>query len=233
MKTIFFSGLCAVLVILASGCASERSYPTAARYIDSNTLRANVKSALWQDPVVNGFDIGVGVYRSNVQLSGVVDTPEQKRRAESVALAVPGVTSVANDLMIRPVGLSGVGAGPRTEIRVVGEDPSMLLPRVVGNPDVYYGKNVEVQGTVDTVLSPNSFTLNSAGVREHPLLVVTSEREVHNISPGDVVRVRGELEPFNRTAVSQRLNADLEPRKFDGWANRAALLADSIRRIKD
>jgi hypothetical protein len=191
-----------------------------------------VKTALWSDPAVNPFDIGVDVSHSSVHLTGVVDTPEQKRRAGDIALAVPGVHNVQNDLAVRPVvGINTFGAPARSEVAIVGEDPSVLLGRVVGSPDLYYGKNVEVQGTVDTILSPNSFTVYSTGLSENPLLVLSNLKDVRNVSPGDVVRVRGELEPFNRVAVAQRLHAELEPRKFDAWARHAAVLADSVRRM--
>jgi len=197
--------------------------------VDDNALRARVKTALWQDPSVNPFDIGVDVSRARVHLTGAVDTLEQKRHADQVALAVPGVASVDNNLAVRSV--STFGAPARAEYGIVPEDPAILLGRVIGTPDAYYGKTVEVQGTVDSILSANSFTMYSAGLRDNPVLVLTRERELRNIMPNEVVRVRGELEPFNRTAAAQRLNADLEPRKFDAWTSRASILADSVRKL--
>ena len=215
-----------IIILVAGGCASSPPDHRSAYYPDSNTLRANVKTALWQDPAVAPFDLGVDVSRSTVHLTGSVDTLEQKRRAGEIALAVGGVTAVDNDLLVR----TGVGAPGLSDLGRSGEESSVLLGRIMSTPDVYYGKTLDLQGTVDTVLSANGFTMYSTGTRENPVLVVARDKDIRNITPGDTVRIRGELEPFNRAAAGQRLNADLEPRKFDTWSNRAAVLADLVLR---
>jgi hyperosmotically inducible protein len=227
MKKVILSGICSTLLVFVSGCASNSRYQSS-HYVDDSALRAKVKTALWQDRMVNPFDIGADVARGNVHLTGAVDTLEQKRRADQIASTIPGVVLVRNDLAIRPV--TTFGAPARAELGVITEDPAILLGRVIATPDVYYGKNVELQGTVDTVLSPNSFTMYSAGLRENPILVVARDRDLRNIMPNDVVKVRGELEPFNRATVAQRFNMELEPRKFDAWTDRASVLADTVRK---
>jgi len=231
MKATTLLSLGALVIALSTGCASTSRYHSSQYYPDSNALRASVKSALWQDPAVAPFDLGVDVAGSTAHLTGTVDTPEQKRRAGEVALAIPGIHSVNNDIFLRPYPAGTVGAPARYESGRFSDDPALLLGRVLSSPDVYYGKTLDLEGTVDTILSPNSFTMYSTGMRDNPILVVSRERDIRNITPGDVVRVRGELEPFNRTAAAQRLNADLEPRKFDSWMNRASVLADSIKRL--
>lgn len=230
MKTILGSILTGVSIFFATGCASTSHYQTS-RYSDSSALRANVKSALWQDPAIAPFDLGVDVSRSTAHLTGTVDTVEQKRRAEEIALATPGIHSVDNDIVLRPGYVISSGVPPRTEIGRVYEDPGVLLGRVIASPDVYYGKTLDLEGTVDAILSPNSFTMFSSGLRDNPIIVLTRERELRGLTPGDVVRVRGELEPFNRTAAAQRFNADLEPRKFDPWASHASVLAETVKRL--
>jgi hyperosmotically inducible protein len=233
MKKILGLALGAAALVFLSACAStgNSGYHTT-RYPDSNTLRANVKTALWQDPAVAPFDIGVDVSHSTAHLTGTVDTLEQKQRAGAVALAVPGISSVDNDLVFRSGSVISAGVPGRVETgRVVVEDPGVLLSRVVTTPDVYYGKTLDLEGSVDSVLSPNSFTMFSSGLRDNPVLVVTRDRDLRGITPGDVVRVRGEVEPFNRTAAAQRYSADLDARKFDQWASRPAILADSVRRF--
>ena len=177
---------------------------------------------------MNSFDVDVDALRSSIQLRGTVDTPEQKQRAESIAWGVPGVRTVDNRLVVKPT--AGIGSAARAEI---GTDASMLLPRLINNPEHCYGKMVEAQGTVDTILSRNAFTMSSAAFREKPLLVLTEESEVRDLSPGDQVRITGECQPFNRSAVAQRLNADLEERKFAEWMNKPAVLGKDVTRIKD
>ena len=231
MKTVIGSVLVALSLLFGAGCASTSSRYYGTHYPDSNTLRANVKTALWQDPTVAPFDLGVDVSHSTAHLTGTVDTVEQRRRAGEIALAVPGITSVNNDIALRPGTVISAGVPARGEYGRVYEDPGVLLGRVVTTPDVYYGKTLDLEGTVDAILSPNSFTMYSSGLRDNPVLVLTRERELRGLTPGDVVRIRGEVEPFNRTAAAQRFNADLEARKFDPWANHASILADSVKRL--
>lgn len=231
MKTKTVLAIGGIAILLFAGCASTGSYTQATRYPDSNALQANVKSALWQDPAVAPFNLGVDVSRSTAHLTGTVDTPEQKVRAGQVALAVPGITRVDNDIAYRAGTVISAGVPARAESgRVVVEDPGVVLSRVITTPDVYYGKTLDLEGTVDAILSANSFTMFASGLRESPILVVTRERELRGLTPGDVVRVRGEVEPFNRTAAAQRYAADLEPRKFDPWLNHPAILAETVRR---
>ena len=216
-------------LVLLLGCASTPTRYQSSRYPDSEALQASVKTALWQDPTVAPFDLNVGVARSTVHLTGMVDTPEQKRRAGEIARAIPSVTAVDNDIVVnRLTAANGVGTAARGEVGRTFDDPAVLLGRVLASPDSYYGKALSVEGTVDSVLSPNAFTVYSSGLRDNPLLVLA--RDVRNVTPGEVVQITGELQPFNRMAAAQRFNAELEPRKFDTWVNRAALLADVIRR---
>lgn len=69
--------------------------------VDDATITAKVKTALFQDPVVSGFDVGVDTFKGRVQLNGFVDTAEQKARAEQVARSVAGVVEVGNKLSVK------------------------------------------------------------------------------------------------------------------------------------
>jgi len=60
-----------------------------------------VKSALFADPNVSGFQVNVDTYQGVVSLSGFVDTAAQKAKAEDVARQVSGVRQVQNNLSIR------------------------------------------------------------------------------------------------------------------------------------
>ena len=87
--------------MLASGCARTSTRQSTGEYFDDAVLTAKVKTALFQDPVVSGFDVGVDTFKGQVQLNGFVDTAEQKARAEQIASAVDGVTGVGNKLSIK------------------------------------------------------------------------------------------------------------------------------------
>src|SRR2546429_102464 len=55
MKTAIGSALVALSLLFGAGCASTSPSYYGTHYPDSNTLRANVKTALWQDPAVAPF----------------------------------------------------------------------------------------------------------------------------------------------------------------------------------
>ena len=91
----------AALVAVVSGCAGTATSRSTGEFVDDTGLSAKVKTALFQDPVVSGFDVGIDVFRGHVQLNGFVDTPEQKARAEQVVRSVEGVTGVGNKLTVK------------------------------------------------------------------------------------------------------------------------------------
>jgi cytidylate kinase len=75
---------------------------TAASHAQLGNLRlaAHVRSALRQQPTTRTVRIAIDANDGRVTLSGVVDTAADKRAAADVAAAVPGVTDVANDLIV-------------------------------------------------------------------------------------------------------------------------------------
>lgn len=64
-------------------------------------LEKAVKAALRRDPYVTRSDIAVGVDRGVARLYGVVDTYDEKRRAERAAERVSGIARVVNNLLVR------------------------------------------------------------------------------------------------------------------------------------
>lgn len=87
--------------ITTTGCSSGQTKRSSGEYLDDQTLTARVKSALFSDPNVSGFQVNVDSYRGTVSLSGFVDTAAQKARAEDVARQVNGVRQVQNNLGIK------------------------------------------------------------------------------------------------------------------------------------
>lgn len=63
----------------------------------------DVKRALDQDRVLKYPDIKVSVFNRNAQLSGFVNTEEQRQRAAEIAAGVKGVSQVINEIMIKPL----------------------------------------------------------------------------------------------------------------------------------
>lgn len=86
---------------MISGCAGTATRESTGEYVDDSTITAKVKSALVSDEVVRARDVRVETFRGTVQLSGFVDTPEQKSRAEDIAQGIPGVRKVKNNITVK------------------------------------------------------------------------------------------------------------------------------------
>jgi hyperosmotically inducible protein len=85
------------LLAMAVVQASDKS---AGDVVDDNTINASVKSALIGNKTTKAHDINVETYKGVVQLSGFVDSADQKTEAEKVAAGVDGVKSVKNDISV-------------------------------------------------------------------------------------------------------------------------------------
>jgi hyperosmotically inducible protein len=84
-----------------SGCAGTATRESTGEYIDDASISAKVKAALVKDPVVKAIDVKVDTFKGAVQLSGFVDTPEQRAQAERIAASTNGVQSVKNNIQLK------------------------------------------------------------------------------------------------------------------------------------
>jgi osmotically-inducible protein OsmY len=69
--------------------------------VDDSVITAKVKKARLDDKEVKSFDVGVETTKGVVQLSGFVNTSDQKYSAGQDASEVPGVKDVKNSLIIK------------------------------------------------------------------------------------------------------------------------------------
>ncbi|HEY5102846.1 MAG TPA: BON domain-containing protein [Steroidobacteraceae bacterium] len=89
------------MAILALGaCAASRTQQSAGEAIDDTVVTTKVKAALIDDPVTKARQIDVDTFRGTVQLSGFVDSAEEKAAATRVAHSVNGVQNVRNNLSV-------------------------------------------------------------------------------------------------------------------------------------
>lgn len=88
-------------VMLTSGCAGSATKESTGEYFDDSATTARVKTALYKDPVASGMAISVETFKGVVQLTGFVNSEEEKTRAEQVARNVSGVASVENKLSVK------------------------------------------------------------------------------------------------------------------------------------
>ncbi|HLH52292.1 MAG TPA: BON domain-containing protein [Verrucomicrobiae bacterium] len=84
-----------------TGCQSNRDRTTGQAINDKMTA-FNVNHALSSDPVLKFPDVKVHVYNGNAQLTGFVDSEDQRNRAAEIASGVPGVSQVINEITIKP-----------------------------------------------------------------------------------------------------------------------------------
>ncbi len=90
-----------LVMLLAGGCAGNGETRSTGQYIDDAALTSKVKTALFKDEDVSGFQVDVDSFKGRVQLSGFVDSEEQKLRAEQVARDIEGVQEVINNLEVK------------------------------------------------------------------------------------------------------------------------------------
>jgi hyperosmotically inducible periplasmic protein len=103
MKKILSLGAALSLgVMVLTGCSGDRYSRSTGRFMDDSGITAKVKSSLLKDETVKGLNVNVTTYRGDVQLSGFVDTLQEKQRAGEIASRVEGVQTVKNDLLVKP-----------------------------------------------------------------------------------------------------------------------------------
>jgi hyperosmotically inducible protein len=89
-----------LMLALAAGCQTMTG-KTAGQTVDDATVTASVKTKLGADKAANLTRIDVDTNRGVVYLNGVVESAEQKARAEQLAKAASGVQRVVNNLQIQ------------------------------------------------------------------------------------------------------------------------------------
>lgn len=86
---------------MAGSCAATRTTDSTGQYVDDSAITAKVKSALLGDDAVKSFAVSVETVKGVVQLSGFVDTSDQRSAAGRDASAVLGVKDVKNSLIVK------------------------------------------------------------------------------------------------------------------------------------
>jgi hypothetical protein len=101
-KIILMSGMSAVLAL--TGCEMLNHHEgdrTAGRALDDKTITATVQHDLNREPVYKFNDVDVKTFDGVVQLSGFVNSQEQKERAGEIAKRAEGVTQVVNNITLK------------------------------------------------------------------------------------------------------------------------------------
>jgi osmotically-inducible protein OsmY len=89
------------LTLLPAGCAGTATRESTGEYVDDAGITTKVKAEFVRDPVVKALDVKVETFKGVVQLSGFVDSQDQKARAEQIARGINGVQSVKNNIAVK------------------------------------------------------------------------------------------------------------------------------------
>jgi hyperosmotically inducible periplasmic protein len=104
MSKLRLLGTTALLVTALAACAGSPTRESTGQFIDDSTATSKVKSALLEDKVTRGLAVHVETFKGTVELSGFVDTTQDRERAAQIASSVDGVRSVANRLVVKSGG---------------------------------------------------------------------------------------------------------------------------------
>ncbi len=136
-----------------SGCAGDRYSRSTGEQIDDESVRMRVNSAL-RDNADYKFDgVNVTVFKGTVQLSGFVDTSDQKSKAEYLAGQVEGAKKVVNSITVKNQSESANGESAddkslaKSVQSALGDNPDYKFAEV--NVDALHG-TVQLSGFVDT-----------------------------------------------------------------------------------
>jgi len=94
------SSIVLMTLLVLSGCTAVTGQ-TAGELVDDSTITASVKAKLVGDKAANLTRIEVDTTNQVVTLNGVVESADQKAKAEQLTRQVGGVKSVKNNLQVQ------------------------------------------------------------------------------------------------------------------------------------
>ncbi|HLP76447.1 MAG TPA: BON domain-containing protein [Candidatus Paceibacterota bacterium] len=110
-NVLLLTGTSAMLALTAlTGCEMTGHHSgdrSAGRALDDKVITSKVEGELKDEPVYKFADVDVKTFAGVVQLSGFVDTDEQKQRAGELAQNVEGVARVVNNITLKPTTTGG------------------------------------------------------------------------------------------------------------------------------
>ena len=89
------------LAVGVTGCAGDRYTQSTGERIDDTADSSRVRKALSADTQYKYGDVNVQTFKGVVQLSGFVNSRDQKHRAGDLARKVEGVKQVENNITVK------------------------------------------------------------------------------------------------------------------------------------
>jgi hyperosmotically inducible protein len=147
-KAVLASGLAASVAIMAlTGCQTS-SDRTAGRQLDDRIVNSKVKDALEDHPMYKFPEVRVMTYGGVVQLSGFVNSDEQKAKAGELAKKVEGVHEVINNISMKPTA-TGREAGYQQNTST--DEKKIDADLKTDKRDVDVNVNTRTNGTTTTI----------------------------------------------------------------------------------
>ena len=84
-----------------TGCAGNRYTQSTGEHIDDTATSSRVRSSLSEDTQYKYGDVSVQTFKGVVQLSGFVNSRDQKNRAGELAKRVQGIREVQNNITVK------------------------------------------------------------------------------------------------------------------------------------
>lgn len=100
-KVIGLSILIATAMATFTGCAGDRYNRSTGEHVDDRATSMRVKTALGDDAQYKYPMVEVKTFKGTAQLSGFVNTRDQKSRAGDIAKRVQGVENVENNITVK------------------------------------------------------------------------------------------------------------------------------------
>jgi hyperosmotically inducible periplasmic protein len=111
LRTLFVTSLLPVcsVALIVTGCDRDRNMGASAtetgrttgQKLDDKTLGSRVQDALDDNTAYKFPDVKVNVYNGRVQLSGFVQTRDQKQKAEDIAKSMTSGVTVENKITVK------------------------------------------------------------------------------------------------------------------------------------
>ena len=102
IRTTLSAAAAAVLLVTTAGCAVTRDQQSVGSYVDDSAITSSVKARFVDNSAVDASAISVETMKGTVMLSGFAKNTAEKSTAETIAMKVPGVVGVKNQIVVRP-----------------------------------------------------------------------------------------------------------------------------------
>lgn len=89
------------ITAFSTGCAATSTKESTGEFVDDSSITVKVKAAFIKDPIVKASAVTVETFKGVVQLSGFVNTSDEKTQAGRLAASIRGVTDVKNGIVVK------------------------------------------------------------------------------------------------------------------------------------